>query len=531
MDLSSALTPETNLDPPRVARSLEVQGEEQELAVRLGRAAEHLRSDRLDEAAAEITAMLERWPHDVRARNMLGVLHFRAGRFAEARAVYEALLASHGEDPSLRLNLGLVELRLGHLAEAVQHLGWVAGVEPQNTRAQAYYGLALFRSGDLPKARKVLQRAGQEDLVRQIDRMLGEEGVAGPSVEPVPPPAGPPPAGPSPPPASSPGRVAVPLEPQPSPRAREAVAEARRAIAASARALEAEQPFGPPEATSGGADRDWQVRAPAQELPPPTPPAPLRPIPVPQERTLPPAQIPSAAHAPRSLNQFLQERELAPPTDGSAFGVTASGLLVVRINGRLPMRSLGVVVSTGELTFEPVSRRARGRVLPETFGEGPAGLFYAVGTGMMVISPRGGHFVAISLSEEAVYLREACTFAFEESLHWENGRIPGSGPAPGHAGLPEALARMVQLRGTGQLVVRTERPLFTVRLAAGQMCFIEVEQLVGWTGRIIPSLLMGEDGSPTPYVECTGEGFLLVEPPPREGNPAQPTPPPIPGVA
>jgi uncharacterized protein (AIM24 family) len=221
---------------------------------------------------------------------------------------------------------------------------------------------------------------------------------------------------------------------------------------------------------------------------------------------------------------FLRAREVAPPGDGSLFGVTSDGLLVVRIAGELPTRSIGVVVSTGELTFEPVKRRSRGRLLSETFGEGAAGLFCARGEGMMVVSPRGGHFVALSLSEDSLYLRESAAFAFDGALHFENGRLPGAGPVPahGHPGLPDELARVVQLRGTGQLVLRTERPLFSVRLSGGQISFIEVEQLIGWTGRIIPSLLTEEGGLPTPYVECTGDGFLLVESPPQEGNPASP---------
>ena len=32
------------------------------------------------------------------------------------------------------------------------------------------------------------------------------------------------------------------------------------------------------------------------------------------------------------------------------------------------------------------------------------------------------------------------------------------------------------------------------------------------------SLLMEAGGVPTPYVECSGEGFLLIEPPSEEGS-------------
>ena len=42
---------------------------------------------------------------------------------------------------------------------------------------------------------------------------------------------------------------------------------------------------------------------------------------------------------------------------------------------------------------------------------------------------------------------------------------------------------------------------------------------MGWLGRVIPSLLTDENGLPTPYVECSGEGYLLVEPPRNELTP------------
>lgn len=557
-----------------MSNSPEAPPDEQELALRLARAGEHLRADRLDEAESEIDAVLTLLPHDVRARNMQGLLHFRAGRFPEARVIYSELLGEFGEDASLRLNLGLVELRMGNYQSAVHHLGWVAEAEPDNARAQGYFGLALMRAGETAKARVVLSRAGQDELVRQLDRSLGGDEAPRPSQPPQVQLASRPPesaaraqaqtlekraekagrAASTAPRVEATARAAAASKPATKPATkppahpapvseppRAAVADARLAVAAGARALDGEQPFAAPVETphdgaeeAQGQGRDWQVRQPAQILPgpagspaAPSSQSPLRPIPLPERRSHPPGLSagPSLARTATPLGQFLRERELAPP-EGAAIGVTPDGLLVVRVQGSLPTRSVGVIVSTGEMAFEPLQRRARGRALPETFGDGPMGLFRATGQGMMVISPRGGHFLALGLSEESVYLRESATFTFDDALHWENGRIPGSGPQPhtGHPGLPEELSRVVQFRGTGQVVLRTERPLITVRLTAGQTSFIEVEQLVGWTGRIIPSLLIEDGGVPTPYVECAGDGHLLIEPPPREGNPAPPLP-------
>lgn len=505
------------------------------LAGHLTRAAEHLRTDRMADAQGEIEAALSLSPGDVRARNLLGLLHFRAARFPEAQGVYQELLRDRPADTSLRLNLGLVELRMGNHAQAVEHLQLVIEAEPENARAQGYYGLALLRAGQLVLARQVLTRAGQEDLVRQVDHLLAQQQER--PAQKAPP--EPPPSAETPLPTPAPGlrgRVAQPILPGQEQgqgpgqgqgqdaeldfEARHTLSEARRAVSAGARALEGEQPFVPAESLGELTSGTWQAAPASHGLPaPPSSMSPLRPIPLPQERTMPPPNLPSPAQAAQPLQAFVRKRELAPPLEGS-FGVTPDGLLVLRVAGQLPTRSIGVVISTGELSFQPLARRTRGRTLDETFGEGPTGLFRAEGAGMMIISPRGGHFAPIALSEESIYLRESATFAFEDGLHWENGRIPGAGPsaALGHAGLPDHLSRVVQFRGSGQVVLHTERPVFTVRLPAGQSCYIEVEQLIGWTGKVIPGLLT-EGGVPTPYVACSGEGFLLVEPPPREGNP------------
>jgi len=56
----------------------------------------------------------------------------------------------------------------------------VVAAEPDNQRAQGYFGLALMRAGELGQARDAFHKAGQEELARQVEeRMahLGEEAV------------------------------------------------------------------------------------------------------------------------------------------------------------------------------------------------------------------------------------------------------------------------------------------------------------------------------------------------------------------
>jgi uncharacterized protein (AIM24 family) len=112
----------------------------------------------------------------------------------------------------------------------------------------------------------------------------------------------------------------------------------------------------------------------------------------------------------------------------------------------------------------------------------------------------------LALADDIVYVRETALFAFEESLHWENGRMPGGGP--------DAM-RVVQLRGQGRIVLRAARAVFSLKLEAEASLFVEAAALFGWIGRVVPRVLPGQDGEPTPYIECTGEGVLILEEPAR----------------
>src|SRR5690606_7005657 len=106
-----------------------------------------------------------------------------------------------------------------------------------------------------------------------------------------------------------------------------------------------------------------------------------------------------------------------------------------------------------------------------------------------------------------LYLREDLVFAFESTLRWESGNVPGlRGKLP-----------VVQFRGDGALALRTARPLVRVKLAPQGIVFIDAERLAGWIGRVIPRAVVPPLGGPmgATCVECTGEGIVLIEPAPE----------------
>ena len=436
----------------------ESAGDERRLAEHLQRAGELLRGEKLDEAEREIENALRIRPQDLRARNLRGLFLFRAARYDEALAAYLELCGAYPNDAALRLNLGLVELRVGRHAEAAENLKRVVAAEPDNARAQGYLGLALMRAGELGQARDAFHRAGQEELARQVEeRMahLGEEAVA-------------------------------------------ARLELRRAANEGERVLDGDQPFGAveleapvDEAKRGGA---WQLRVPGERPPLPGPEGPA-----PAGRFEPLVLSP-----PLPVAAFATARLLRAGAMGEPFALAEGGMLVVRVDGKLPTRTFGAIASSGQLTFEPLMRRVRGQPTDEPFGDGADAMFSANGHGLVVVAPRGAKFTALSLADDIVYVREASLFAFEENLHWENGRVPGGGPDS---------MRVVQFRGTGRLVVRAARAAFSLKIEPEQPMFVEATTLLGWIGRVVPRVLHGQDGEPTPYIECSGEGVLILEEP------------------
>lgn len=408
--------------------------QERQLTAILHAAGEYLRAGDVIAAEEEVNQALALRPDDVRVLNLLGLVRFRAGRHEAALTLYQDLVERQPSDASLRLNLGLVELRMGRNTEAAAHLQQVVDQEPDNIRAFGYLGLALMRSGQLLEAREALLRAGQEELVREVDAQLAP--AAGAAVE-------------------------------------DQVAASADLTAIGETVPGGDAPVVP---AAGGAEiGEEAIAGPLLKL-----------------------------HAPQSIASFAAARLLRGGEPGHSFALADGGLLVIRVNGRLPTRNVGAIVSAGQLHFEPLKRRIRGRITDEPIGNGLDAMYLTTGHGLIVVAPRGQRFTALTLDQDVVYVRESALFAFDESLAWESGRIPGSGPE----GEPT-----LQLRGRGQCVIRSHRPTFCLQVAPGDSLFVGEEVLLGWVGRVQPRQLKGSDDEPTPYVEATGEGTLILEEP------------------
>ncbi len=465
---------------------------------------ELLRKGRVKDARREFEAALELRPEDPKAMGLVGLACFQLQDYDEALATYRALVTNVPNDASYRLNLGLVYLKLGKADEAIDELRKTREIDPGMSKALDYLGLAYARAGHYLHAYEAFKQTGQEELASEMKPHLSEEEVAAvharlagaaeasataPAPAPEPEPAAA--AQPEPEPAAEPEAAAddePPLDPGEASGAYAQPLEISRTESESDAAAEFET-----EGASGDA------------VPMPAPGAVSEAV---------QAAIPSGDAAieskraaighrgPVTLSQFATSRLIRPDDGDHPFEISAGGVLIVRVQGKVMSRTEGVIVSGGELAYEPATRRVRGAGVDESFG-GDRPMFIVTGDGHLVASPLGNHFAAVSLDDDVLYLREDLVFAFEERLRWENGYVPGS----------DAKIAVVQFRGTGCVATRTSQPTLAVKLSPDRVLYVDADALAGWVGRVVPRVVAPAAGGEASalFVECSGEGVVLLE--------------------
>ncbi|HUH02474.1 MAG TPA: tetratricopeptide repeat protein [Kofleriaceae bacterium] len=478
---------------------------------------ELLRLDRVAEARIEFESALRLKPDDTKALGLLGLTLFRMTAFEDALPVYEQLVSTNPSDPSLRLNLGLVHLKLGNADQAIGELTRSRELDPSQSRAVSYLGLAYARNGDYALAYQAFIQGGQTDLAREMEQYLTPTQRAELARAIAPAPAAPPPR-----PSDAYEAVEVadedieimeaadlsaaetPPEPTPEPTAAKP-------------ALDPDPDFEPDFAFDGDphiATRPAPEARPADHAevegvviqPHDARGAISRAV----DSALPSAAVAASARRaaaghqpPQPLSEFATARLIRPDDGEHPFEISAGGVLVVRVDGRVLSRTEGVIASGGELAYEPAGRRVRGATTDETFGSDGRPVFFVSGQGHMVAAPLGEHFAAVSLDDDILYLREDLVFAFQEQLRWENGHVPGS----------DHSINMVQFRGDGAVAIRSRKPLLSVKLAPDKVLYADAEALAGWIGRVVPRLVQPAAGGKTSaaFVECSGEGVLLLD--------------------
>jgi uncharacterized protein (AIM24 family) len=535
----------------------------------VSRGSDLLKQGKLDDAQKAFRAALLLDGENPRILALLGLTHFRAGQFPQARPIYEELVERAPTDASHRLNLGLVYLKLGDSDKAIGSLEASRSLDPSQGRAISYLGLAYARAGRYAEAYRSFLMAGQSDLATEIeinltaserDSILAQIKNGDAPRKPAEPPKRPTPN-----PQVSMPEIVIERGALSGP-----TSNMQTASSANARSQYSSPELGlfnavgntpPPPVTAA----DLQSSAAIVIDRPPVQSSIAIPVPMsdtsvtdsmqfvlPKEEAIPePAEgqsvisraveiaTPANTAAPGQkvgwgstppipLSQLATEQLVRPDDGDSPFEVTATGALVVRVVERILTRLDGVHITGGALEFEPAMRRSRGRDTDESFNYGGGSQMHGVsGEGYLIAVPNERKFTAVTLDDDILYLREDLVFAFETSLRWENGNVPGlRGKLP-----------VVQFRGDGAVALRSSQPLVRVKLPAQGVVCVDASRLAGWIGRVIPRAVVPPADGPMGEicVECTGEGVVLIDPgsvaPPvieKAVRAARTTPPPPP---
>ena len=80
----------------------------------------------------------------------------------------------------------------------------------------------------------------------------------------------------------------------------------------------------------------------------------------------------------------------------------------------------------------------------------------------------------MSLTEDVLYVREDRVLAFDGTLSWETGTVPG------------AELRMLQFRGRGIVALALGEAPVAIKVTEDRPTLLAGARLVGWVGRLVP---------------------------------------------
>jgi len=455
--------------------------ENQEFDRALGEGTESLQQGHAAEARLALEKALRYKPRNQRARNLLGLSLFKLGELTRAEEIYRTLIEDHPADPTLRVNLGLVFLKANASADAVRCFETALDLAPDHQKAQNYLGLALAQKGELARAREWFLKSGNDAMAERMRQALAQSPIRGVAHEAEAALAG-----------DKPFSSAIDEE---KPRKKKKKGDT----------LEMPRPPGVEAPPVNTPPTGWVATDPAMASAPPV--APAKMVGNVPEPTAPEAASPNEAAA-EGLTHYTSEKKMAMPIGGGGFAIGPSEVLV-HVRGEMLTRLDGLVASWGSVTMKPELKRFRGKATDKPFGDGTRRMLRGTGEGRFVIAREGRIFTALELGDEPAYFREEILYAFEESIVFENGRVPSKGGQDLH---------LVHLRGRGRLLLVTVGVPQSVEVLRGEPLRIPMEQLVGWHGPLIqPRLVPIVEEAPEMGValELAGEGRALIDVPAR----------------
>jgi uncharacterized protein (AIM24 family) len=410
-----------------------------------------LAAKRFDEAEGEILRALMGAPKDVKALNLLALVRYKLGKLEDAHATYREIAGTSPQDAHARRNLGLIALKLGRVDEALPELEMAVRLVPGDDRAWSYLGYAYAKKGEVVEAAAAFRRAGQDALAMELEHAATVRRPPTPSLrsaEPTPPPM-----------LTDPDAQVI----------EESEQEAEHAPASPSRPVALAPPLPPP--LDAAAARELRA--------PPAPEAP---------RAIEATPVPLLAFV---LSRLGQAPSPAAPV----------GALRVSVVDEAHVRADGVLAGAGNLQWQVAHRRSQGRSSAEQLGTAGARFFRLTGSGDVWIAGAPARWMPLALMEDVLYVREDRVLAFDGSLSWEAGTVPG------------ADVRMLQFRGRGTVALEISETPIAIKVTDDRPTLLSSGRLVGWVGRLVPhGARPPGDGVEAPFqVVCQGEGVVLID--------------------
>ena len=467
----------------------------------LYRGSELLQDNRVHEAKDELEQALKLQPRDAKSQDLLAVVYFRLGLYPRAIEIYEELILEYPREAALTQNLSLCYLKTGQPEKARTLLETLVLSQSQHLRAWAYLGLVHERLGNYQKARAAFERGEQPGMARRMDDLLNsavpERSLSVPPPEPV-------------------ARFSEP-SPDSRPHA-ESFSDLERevtlvGIQPVARTTNAPAPFdAPPDMPLSPfpsrvpPSRNGLPVGPGVELAVesfPIVPLPSISVGSPVARTPPPR---STAGDALPLARLARELLLPfPSTPGLV--LHQNGLVLVRVEKGFVTRLSQIQLLAAEgppFKTSTLQRRMRNRTLEEPLGGVETPLVTLAGAGCLALAPGdGGRLWPFRMDGDFLFVREDVLAGFEDTVSYENGRLA--------AFEGEAVA-LVQLRGKGGVVLRSQGAVVTIEVKADRSAILARETVLGWAGRLLPRELSPEEapGGSERLISFAGEGTVFA---------------------
>jgi uncharacterized protein (AIM24 family) len=468
----------------------------------LYRGSELLQDNRVHEAKDELEQALKLQPRDAKGQDLLAVVYFRLGLYPRAIAIYEELIQEYPREAALTQNLSLCYLKTGQPEKARTLLETLVMSQPEHLRAWAYLGLVHERLGDYQKARASFERGQQPGMARRMEDLLSSAAPARSLSVPPPEPL---------------ARFSSEPAPESRPSA-ESFSDLERevtlvGIQPVARTTNAPAPFdAPPDIPLSPfpsriphSGRNGPSFGPGADATEPLPIVPVPSISVGSPVIRTPAPRSTAGDA---LPLARLARELLLPFP-SAPGLVLhqNGLVLVRVEKGFVTRLSQIQLLAAEgpsFKTSALQRRMRNRTLDEPLGGAETPLVTLAGAGCLALAPaKNGRLWPFRMDGDFLFVREEVLAGFEDTVSYENGRLA--------AFEGEAVA-LVQLRGKGGVVLRSEGPVVSIDVKADRCAIVARETVLGWAGRLLPRELSPEEapGGSSRLIAFAGEGTVFA---------------------